>query len=204
MVAVAESEVRKSAEGLTNAMRSIERAFLIGVPEATEVLLVRHGDCYEGMTALDDPPLSPIGIEQARALGARMRRLRPDAVYSSPLRRARQTAEAITPEFRVEPRLLEVTTDLERGHVEVAEDPTAVLARMTAAIDEAVAEHEGGRVVMVGHAMSILAYLCHVLRVEFGSLRLLPYYTSINMVRVLGDRRMIGSLADTAHLENLS
>ena len=204
MVAVADSDTPKTAEGLTSAMRSIEGAFLIGVPEATEVLLVRHGDCYEGMTALEDPPLSAIGIEQARLLGERLRRLRPDAVYSSPLRRARQTAEAVTPDFRIEPRLLEVVTELTGGHVAVAEDPNAVLVRMNEAIAEAVAEHPGGRVVMVGHAMSILAYLCSVLRVEFGSLRLLPYYTSISVVRILGDRRMAGALADTAHLETLS
>ena len=204
MVAVPDRDVPRSAEGLTNAMRSIERAFLIDVPDATEVLLVRHGDCYQGMTELEDPPLSPVGLEQARLLGERIRRLRPDAVYASPLRRARQTAEAITTEYRLEPRLLEVATDLEGGHVEVAEDPAKVLARMTAAVQEAVEEHPGGRVVMVGHAMSILAYLSSVLRVEFGTLRLLPYYTSINVVRVLGDRRMAGTLADTAHLENLS
>lgn len=204
MVAVPTGDVPRSAEGLTKAMRSIETAFLIDVPGATEVLLVRHGDCYQDMTELDDPPLSVVGLEQARLLGVRVRRLRPDAVYASPLRRARQTAEAITSDFRIEPRLLEVTTELAAGHVEVAEDPASVLARMTEAIQEAVDQHPGGRVVMVGHAMSILAYVCAVLRVEFGTLRLLPYYTSINVVRVLGDRRMAGTLGDTAHLENLS
>ena len=191
----------KDARSLTGAMRSIERAFLVGVPEATEVLLVRHGDCYEAMESSDDPPLSPLGVEQARRLGERLRRLELDAVYASPLRRARQTAEAITTEFLVEPRLLEAATDLEDGRVAIAEGPTEVLARMRAAVEEAVRDHPGGRVVMVGHAMSILAYLCDVLRVEFGTLRLLPYSTSINVVRVLGDRRMVGALADTAHLE---
>jgi len=197
MLAVAE----KDAQGLTGAMRSIERAFLVGVEGATEVLLVRHGDCYEAMESSDDPPLSRLGEEQAKRLGRRLRKLELDAVYSSPLRRARQTAEAITPDYAIEPRLLEATTNLEDGRVEVAESPDQITQRMRAAVDEAVAAHAGGRVVMVGHAMSILAYLCDVLRVEFGSLRLLPYYTSINVVRVLADRRMVGALADTAHLE---
>jgi hypothetical protein len=56
-------------------------------------------------------------------------------------------------------------------------------------------------VVLVGHGVAIMAYLCDVLRLEFGTLRLLPYYTSVSVVRVLGDRRMVGSLADVAHLE---
>jgi len=28
-----------------------------------------------------------------------------------------------------------------------------------------------------------------------------PYYTSISVVRALGDRRMVGALGDVAHLE---
>ena len=43
--------------------------------------------------------------------------------------------------------------------------------------------------------------LSDVLRLEPGQLRMLPYYTSISVVRALGDRRMVGALGDTAHLE---
>jgi hypothetical protein len=55
---------------------------------------------------------------------------------------------------------------------------------------------------MVGHGVAILVYLCDVLRLEYGQLRLLPYYTSVNVVRILGDRRMVGALADTSHLDD--
>jgi hypothetical protein len=54
---------------------------------------------------------------------------------------------------------------------------------------------------VVGHGAAIIAYLTDVLRLEPGQLRLLPYYTSISVVRVLGDRRMVGALGDVAHLE---
>jgi broad specificity phosphatase PhoE len=188
-------------EALRDAMRSIERAFLIGVPEATEVWLVRHGDCYDDMDKLDDPPLSALGREQARRLGARIRRLHVDAVYSSPLRRAHETAAALAGDVRLDPRLVEVATNLEAGRVEVKEQPEQVVERMRAAVADVVAAHPGGRVVMVGHGVAILGYVCDVLRLEFGSLRLLPYYTSVNVVRVLGERRMVGALADVAHLE---
>lgn len=196
----------RTPEAMVAAMRSIEAAFLVG-PEgatldgATEIWLVRHADCYDGIDR-DDPPLSDRGREQARRLAARIGRLRYAAVYSSPLRRAMETACAITPDVRVDERLVEVMTNLQDGHMEVSERPDHVLDRMREAVTEAAAAHAGGRAIMVGHALSILAYLCDVLRLEFGTLRLLPYYTSVNVVRVLGDRRMVGSLADVAHLES--
>lgn len=185
-------------------MRSIERAFLIGVDGATEVLLVRHADCYDELEdTRDDPPLSPAGREQARRLGERLRRLRIDAVYSSPLTRAVETARAIREDVEVDERLVEVTTDTSTGFVEVKESPEDCVRRISAAVGDAVSAHPGGRVVMVSHGVAILNYLCDVLRVELGRLRLLPYYTSVNIVRVLGDRRMAGALADVAHLEGM-
>jgi probable phosphoglycerate mutase len=194
-------------EALASAMRSIEAAFLLNgrgttLAEATEVWLVRHGDCYDGIMG-EDPPLSAQGREQARRLAERLYRLNFDAVYSSPLRRALETARAIRPDVRLDERLVEVHTELEDGHVHPAEAPDQVLARMREAIDDAVAAHPGGRLLMVGHGVAILGYLCDVLRLEFGTLRLLPYYTSVNIVRVSGDRRMVGSLADVAHLEGV-
>ena len=196
-----------SPEAMASAMRSIEAAFLVDgqgatLAEATEVWLVRHGDCYDGIMG-EDPPLSPQGRVQVRRLAARLSRLNFDAVYSSPLRRALETARAIRPDVSLDERLVEVHTELEDGHVHPAEAPDEVLARMREAVDDAVAANPGGRLLMVGHGVAILGYLCDVLRLEFGTLRLLPYYTSVNIVRVSGDRRMVGSLADVAHLEGV-
>jgi broad specificity phosphatase PhoE len=185
-------------------MRSIERAFLIGVEGVTEVLLVRHGDCYEDLDGtLDDPRLSPTGREQARRLGERLKRLPIDAVYSSPLRRARDTALQIQADVQADPRLVEVEADSSSGMVEIREDPASAAARLGTFVDEAVARHPGGRVVVVCHGVLILNYLCEVLRLEHGTLRLMPYYTSVSVVRAKGERRMAGALADIAHLEGL-
>src|SRR5260221_13718449 len=87
--------VAAGAERLTQAMRSLEAAFLIGVEGVTTIWLVRHGDCYEGMAEGSDPPLSPIGRTQAARLAERLKRTGATAVYSSPLRRAVGTAKAI-------------------------------------------------------------------------------------------------------------
>jgi phosphohistidine phosphatase len=60
------------------------------------LVLVRHAESAPG-TPDDLRTLTPEGEEQARALGERLRAdgIRPDAVLSSPLLRARQTAEAL-------------------------------------------------------------------------------------------------------------
>ncbi|HEX6350713.1 MAG TPA: histidine phosphatase family protein [Candidatus Dormibacteraeota bacterium] len=192
----------------TRAMRSLERAFLLGVPGTTEILLVRHGDCYDELQGdLDvdaDPPLSATGCEQARRLAERLQRLEIDAVYASPLRRARETAEMLGRPFELDERLVEVAADTSDGFVRLEEVPEATVRRMRSAVADAVAAHPGGRVVMVGHGVTILQYLCDVMRLQPGTLRLLPYYTSINVVRVKDERRMVGALADIAHLEGMA
>ena len=184
-------------------MRALEAAYLIDVEGATHIWLVRHGDCYEGMADGDtDPPLSPLGISQARRLAARARELRPGAVYASPARRALETARAITADVRVDKQLLEIPLELGDGHeFKFTEKPESVTERMTTVMDEIVATHPGEHVIVVGHAGAIVNYLCHVMQIEPGRLRILPFYTSVSVVRALGDRRMVGALCDTCHLD---
>src|SRR5438094_4711985 len=95
------------SEHLTRAMRSLEALFLIGVEGVTELWLVRHADCYRDMTEADDPPLSSLGRDQAQRLAERVRHAKPAAVYSSPYRRAMETARAITDDVRIDNRLIE-------------------------------------------------------------------------------------------------
>jgi probable phosphoglycerate mutase len=87
--------VAAGAERLTQAMRSLEAAFLIGVEGVTTIWLVRHGDCYEDMAEGADPPLSATGRKQAQRLAERVHRAGPAAIYSSPYRRAVETARFI-------------------------------------------------------------------------------------------------------------
>ena len=63
------------------------------------LILVRHGESewnragrYQGQ---EDAPLSDLGLRQAEALAVRLRHEQIDAIYTSPLQRARRTAEAI-------------------------------------------------------------------------------------------------------------
>ena len=194
--------VAAGSEQLTRAMRSLEAAFLIGVEGVTEIWLVRHADCYQDLSEVDDPPLSALGRQQAARLAERVRRANPAAVYSSPYRRAVETARAINDDVHVDKRLVEMDLEVsEEGRLDFKESPASVIERMRSAIDDMTVAHPGRRVVAVSHGAAIVAYLTEILQLEPGRLRMLPYYTSVSIVRALGDHRIVGGLADMSHLQ---
>lgn len=195
--------MNRRAHDVTQAMRSLERAYLIGVDGVTEIWLVRHADVYDRLEEPDDPPLSDRGREQAKRLGQRLQRLSIGAVYSSPHRRAVETARAVSDHPRIDPRLAEARADYAGGRLNVQEPAEAVISRMQAAIDDAAGGHSGQRVVMVGHGIAILNYLGHLLRLEPGTLRLFPPYASISVIRAKDGRRVAGTLFDVGHLEGM-
>ena len=194
--------VSDGSEQLIRAMQSLEAAFLIGLDGVTEIWLIRHADCYFEMTVRDDPPLSSIGRDQAARLARRMQAVEHAAVYSSPYQRALETAKAIGYDVQVDDRLVEMELEVnDDGTLDLQEPPPDVVGRMTAAVDEMIANHPGQRVVAVSHGAAIMSYLSSVLHLEPMQLRMYPYFTSISVVRALGDRRMVGALGDVAHLE---
>ena len=183
-------------------MLALEKAFLIGVEGATEIWLVRHGDCYRGMQDADDPPLSEPGRDQASKLAKRVRHANPAAVYSSPYKRALETARTITEDVRIDQRLVEMPLVIDQdGSLDFQETAESAVTRMRAVIDDIVKAHPGERVVVVSHAASILACLTDAMQLEAGRLRLLPYYTSVSIMRVLGDVRIVATFGDVSHLE---
>lgn len=89
---------------------AFDLAFLTGLPDVTEVYLVRHAqqdiDPRGPVGEMVDPPLSPVGRHQAQAVARALAGLGLAAVYSSPLRRARETAAAIAAACGLEPVLV--------------------------------------------------------------------------------------------------
>lgn len=111
-------------------------------PAAREIVLVRHGN-YAPDASVDEkigPPLSPIGVAQARLAGARLHGelSRLDGLYVSPMQRARDTAAAIGAEFpgrafEAVDDLAECTPPTRRAEVmakEKPEDAAACKARL--------------------------------------------------------------------------
>ncbi len=81
--------------------------------------LARHGETDENtagrILGRRDPPLGPSGIAQAEALARRMADAGLAAVWTSPLQRARRTAEVVAAAFGLEPVVLEGLIESDRG-----------------------------------------------------------------------------------------
>jgi 2,3-bisphosphoglycerate-dependent phosphoglycerate mutase len=79
-----------------------QRPFIVP-PDATEVVLVRHGasapirpgEQFPTLDSHGDPALAPEGVAQAELVAARLRDQRIDAVFVTGLARTIQTAEAL-------------------------------------------------------------------------------------------------------------
>jgi phosphohistidine phosphatase SixA len=97
------------------------------------VILVRHAKAAPGHPD-ELRPLTPSGHESARMLGELLAERAPDAIVSSPLLRARETAEALAEAAGLEP---EVDTRLAPG---------ATVANLRAAV-----KGRGETVIAVGH-----------------------------------------------------
>ncbi len=98
---------------------AIERSLLMNVARA-ELILVRHGQQTYGdgpptpVSAPVDPPLSPLGHEQARLVAEHLRQEPLAAVYCSHLERARWTAEAIgRAAFELEPVVIDELREID-------------------------------------------------------------------------------------------
>jgi broad specificity phosphatase PhoE len=73
-----------------------------------ELLLVRHAEPdWEGAKETGDPQLTELGRVQASRAAALLRQYRIDAVYSSPLLRARETADVIARPQQLTPLIID-------------------------------------------------------------------------------------------------
>ncbi|HUK97675.1 MAG TPA: histidine phosphatase family protein [Gaiellaceae bacterium] len=149
----------------------------------TTILLARHGETewnrtgrYQGWA---DPPLNETGRAQARELAEQLRSTPFDAVYSSDLQRARETAEIVAEPHGVpvivEPGLREVNVGAWSGlnHSEVearfpdgerpgGESREQHTARVLAAAEKIARAHPGERILLVSHGGTMRAIRSHV------------------------------------------
>jgi alpha-ribazole phosphatase len=85
----------------------------------TDIILVRHGEtefnATETFRGRADVPLNENGIRQAELLGEYLSNDKIDAVYSSPLKRAVRTAQAIAGHHRLEVNVTASLNDIDCG-----------------------------------------------------------------------------------------
>lgn len=112
--------------------QAFDLAFITGLEDVTEVLLIRHGqqsyDFAGPVGDAVDPPLSERGLMQAEALGQWLSTRPIAAIYASPLRRAFQTATAVAKGQGRPPESITVMNDLREVEIfrDIPQDQTAV------------------------------------------------------------------------------
>lgn len=95
----------------------------------TRILLLRHAETnapelFHG--AESDPGLGEIGRRQANQAAERIARLRPTALYSSGMRRARETAEPIARACDLKPKVVEALHECRMGKLSGCQRSEAV------------------------------------------------------------------------------
>lgn len=182
------------------------------------VMLMRHGETdwnREGRVMGRNPiELNALGRAQVEAAARFAQTIKPDVIVSSPLVRARQTAELMATNLDgvpvvEEPAIAEVMYGRWEGMVyhDLIDDPhyvdyrkspldhptpggetmMQVQARGVEAVVRFLSERPGGRIMFVSHGDIIRTVLCHFLELELGHFhRLRVDNASISTVQVSG------------------
>jgi broad specificity phosphatase PhoE len=201
------------------------------------LLLIRHGqsvgNAADRIQGINDEPLTDLGRRQARVLANRLQRCELAGLYSSPLLRARETADIIGAVHELAVVLKEGLQEYNPGVVtglcweEVqaqypeiakrwAEDSWHVpipgeegvdvfLSRVLSTMDEIVARHDQkDTIVVVSHGGTLSAYLSGLIGLDFR--RRQPWVfgnASLSEVVLGGVRPRIALLNDTCHLDHV-
>jgi 2,3-bisphosphoglycerate-dependent phosphoglycerate mutase len=198
-----------------------------------ELIIIRHGlplriEKTDGSAA--DPELSPEGIIQAGKMALWLKNEKLDAIYCSPMKRARQTAEPLA-------EIKQLDTVIEEGIAEIDQHSSAYIpieeikakhpeqwqeiikkgndtffneiqdlghfrATVVKSLENIVANNSGKRVAAVCHGGVINIWAAHILEME-KSLFFNPQYTSLNrfMASSSGVHSIV-SLNESAHLRD--
>ncbi len=199
-------------------------------------LLIRHGESvWNGERRIQghqDPPLSDLGRRQADRLVAGLSaHLTPAvaAVWTSPLRRAAETAQRVGRAFGLpvvaDPDLREMSLGAWEGmtlaEIEMAfpgvyarwlDDPLAMCpeggeelsafaVRTARALERMRTAHPERDVIVVSHGGVIKSMLCAIMGLDVRRLfRIKQDNTALNVVELDGARRRVALLNDTCHL----
>lgn len=185
-------------------------------PAARTIMVVRHGHYAPDPTADEKlgPGLSPLGVAQARLAGARLAGMarRFDALYVSPMQRARDTASVIAEEFpgqqfSVVDDLAECTPPTRRAEImkdEKPEDSVACKARLDRLFAQFFKPAAGGeRTEMFVCHGNVMRYLVtRALGVDTEAwLEMSFRHASITTIRVEADGRYkVIAAGDVGHL----
>ena len=175
--------------------------------KGTLIILVRHGECEGNIKGMfrgrTDFPLNERGLIQARDLAQELKKFSLKHIYTSPLSRARQTAEAISQECGIEVKVEEQFNNIELGswegrfkneiaelypkewelwinnpeklRVEDMETLYDVQMRTKACLDSLVSKHDGETLAVVTHRAVLKPLIAACLNIAS------PYFWRIHL-----------------------
>ena len=205
----------------------------------TDLLLIRHGEATHNLEGrfegVGETSLTSRGRRQVKALSHRLVAWVPpiSRLYTSPLLRARQTAEPIAAELGMAPVVRDDLREIDFGeisgltlesfrgsfpdlfarwhdkgdltfHYPGGEQRRAFFHRVGQAIGEIVAAHTGEQVVVVGHGGTLRAGLAHLFPDRMGNWWAYALHNaSLTHVRILPEAKDLVALNDCRHLDGL-
>ncbi len=192
-----------------------------------DLVLIRHAQPIriEDSDGPADPDLTDLGHRQAKAMADWMAQEHLDALYVSPMARARQTSapleEALGLEAAVVPGVQEydasensyipmeeLKADKEQWRRFVAdqqrEDMSSFASVVNSSLEELIANHRGHRIGVVCHGGVVNVWAANVLGLSSGMF-FEPEYTSISrFIAASSGERSVMTLNESAHLRGLA
>jgi alpha-ribazole phosphatase len=197
--------------------------------------LVRHGNTSQSSEGVfcgdNDPPLTDRGVAEAERLARAVKPFALDALYCSPMLRARMTADPIALACGIEPVIEDGLREIAYGawegrkESEIAQndreafdawraDPAlvsppggesafAIAARSLPVLLRIRREHQAGRVLLVSHKATVRVIVCALLGMPLGRFRTHIGCPTASITSFeFGDRGpLLVRVADVHHLE---
>lgn len=201
-----------------------------------KLVLVRHGETEwnreRRIIGHSDLALNDKGQRQAQAVGVALASPGVHAIYSSPLRRAMDTAQAIAQHHGLQVVPLPGLIELDAGKLDgltgsearngygpffekwVRGDPdlatpggeslAQVQERAWSVVEDLRERHREDTVVLVSHHFVLLTLLCRALGLPVGHFRRLRHtVAAVSMLDFSGIQATLSLLNDTCHLDNI-
>ncbi|MDY6863627.1 MAG: histidine phosphatase family protein [Thermodesulfobacteriota bacterium] len=202
-----------------------------------KVILIRHGETdwnrQEIFRGRMDMDLNKNGLLQGEAAAGSIKNNPIKAIYSSPLKRAMQTAEKTALLFKIPIHKREGFIDINYGNweglakIEVekkfpedykiwinephnitfpeGENLSLVMKRSMKELEEIVNNHQGEEIAVVSHRVVIKVMLCYVLGIDNSNFwRIRQDTCAINIFEKKEGKFIIHNLNDTCHLKELN
>jgi broad specificity phosphatase PhoE len=202
----------------------------------TRVILVRHGETYwnhlRRFQGREDTELNLRGRHQAELLAKALEKIRLDAIYSSPLKRAYDTAGVVADSHNLQVIIISQLTEISHGlweglsleeikerYPQVLEDwwerPETVAmpegesledvrVRAMEGIDIIVRNHPYQTVLAVSHDAVNKVILCSLLGIDLSRFwQIKQGNTGINIIDFIDGKARISLLNDNCHLGGL-